>query len=298
MQSARLRPGGGVGTWEATSPFRTPRLGQGVFSHGHRLYVIGGGDGVDGYYDDVQTAAVGADGDIAPGGWRTSPNRLVIPRAAFATGTYRSGGQTYAYVVGGVGVDATGSTVHYASMEYAPIRADGSLGRWRLMANTFDRPRSSLTAAWVGRCLYVVGGFGDRLEDVFDDVQYSCLTARGTLGPWTTSPNRMNSVRYGAVMYVVPRPLLRAVEFVVVGGNSGGGVYLNQVESALVRGTAGVGPWTQSPPSAWLPQPQWGQTGQLHRGRAYLLGGVTRSQDYLSRTLWATVPSLLGRRAG
>lgn len=293
VQSAELsRTGGVVGSWHATTPFSGQRLGAGVFDRGNRLYVIGGGDGNVGYYDDIQYATVDANGDIAPGGWHTSPNHLVIPRAAFATGTYRFGGKTYAYVVGGVGNDANGNTVHYASMEYAELHADGSLGTWKLMANTFNRPRSSLTAAWVGGCLYIVGGFGDLLEDIFNDVQYSCLTADGTLGPWITSPNSMHSVRYGAAMFVKRLPLQNAVEFIVVGGNAGGGVYLNQVEHTVVHGASGNDPWVLAPESAWLPQPQWGQTGQLYAGKAYILGGVTRSQDYLNETIWARVHAL------
>lgn len=292
VQSAPLSTSGGVGSWHATTPFNIQRLGAGVFSLGNRLYVLGGGDGGVGYYDDVQYATVNSSGNIAAGGWHTSPNHLVIPRAAFATGTYQFDGKTYAYVAGGVGNDANGNTVHYANVEYAELKADGSIGRWTVMANTFNRPRSSLDAAFVGGCLYIVGGFGDLLEDIFNDVQYSCLTANGTLGPWKTSPNSMHNVRYGAALYVVPRPAQCAVEFIVVGGNAGGGVYLNQVEHSLVHGAAGNDPWTLSPDTAWLPQPQWGQTGQLYGNNAYLLGGVTRSQDYLNETLWAAVPTL------
>jgi hypothetical protein len=123
-------------------------------------------------------------------------------------------------------------------------------------------------------------------------VQYSCLTAHGTLGPWVTSPNPMHNVRYGAAMFVKPLPGRHAVEFIVAGGNAGGGVYLNQVEHTVVHGAAGNDPGVQSPESAWLPQPQWGQPGQLYHDKAYLLGGVTRSQDYLTETIWARVAAL------
>ncbi|MGI8664901.1 MAG: hypothetical protein ACR2N4_02545 [Jatrophihabitans sp.] len=293
VQSAQLSLSGGVvGSWHATTPFNTPRLGAGVASVGNRIYVIGGGDGGNGYLDDVQYASVDSSGNIAAGGWHASPNHLVIPRSSFATGTYQANGNTYLYVAGGVGNDANGNTIHYANVEYAKVNADGTIGPWALMANTFNRPRSALDATFVGSCLYILGGFGDLLEDIFSDVQYSCLRADGTLGPWTTSPNSMHNVRYGAALFVVPRPLLHGVEFIVVGGNAGGGVYLNQVEHAIVQPGASNGPWTQSASTAYLPQPQWGQTGQMYAGKAYILGGVTRSQDYLAETVWATVLSL------
>lgn len=293
VQSAVVsRHGGIVGTWHSTTPFNIPRLGAGIVAYKHRLYVIGGGDGGIGYYSDVQYASVDRSGDVASGGWNTSPNRLVIPRSSFSAGTYSVNDKTYLYVVGGVGNDASGNTVHYDNVEYAQIKSDGSVGPWALMANTFNKPRSGLSSAFVNGCLYIVGGFGDALTDIFADVQYSCLTPSGTLSPWVTSPNSLHVARYSPALFVVPRPGTRAVEFIVAGGNAGGGTYLSEVEHSVVRGRSGNSPWTVSNASADLPQAEWGQTGQLYAGKAYVLGGVTRSQDYLNDVVWARVPAL------
>ena len=296
VQWATLRHDGGIsGGWHQTTPFNVPRLGQTAARYGNYVYVIAGGDASFAYLDDVQIARVGDDGNITADGWRTSPYHLHHARAAASSDVITIDGTPYLYVIGGAGSDASGNTIHFADVEYARINAaDGSIGPWTLDPSQFAKPRSSMTTAFVQRCLYVVGGFGDALTDIFADTQYSCVHADGSLGPWHTSPNSMQQSRYGAEMVVV-RNADGSARFIVLGGNHGGGTYLNEVEQTTVTGAGGNSPWTVAPSSSFLPDAQWGQTGVLFGGNVYVLGGVLHSQEYLNRTIYAPVDDLFPR---
>jgi hypothetical protein len=293
VQWATLRPDRGIsGGWHQTTPFDVIRLGQTAARYGKYIYVIGGGDGFSAYFDDVEIARVGDNGNITADGWRTSPQHLRYARAAASSNVITIDGTPYLYVIGGVGSDASGNTIHFADVEYARINpADGSIGPWTLDPSQFAKPRSSMTTAFVQRCLYVVGGFGDAFEDIFADTQYSCVHDDGSLGPWHTSPNSMQQARYGAEMVVIDNDDGSA-RFIVLGGNHGGGTYLNEVEQTTVQAAGGTSPWTVAPSSSFLPNAQWGQTGVLFDGNVYVLGGVLRSQEYLNRAIYARVDDL------
>jgi hypothetical protein len=293
VQWATLSSSGGVvGGWHETTPFGTPRLGQSAVQYGNYIYVIGGGNGIESYYNTVEYAKIGPDGNITPAGWRVSPNHLIIPRAALSTSVTVIHGQPYLYTIGGVGSNSASETIHFASVEYAPIHPDGTLGSWTLSPSEFTGPRSSMTTAIVNGCLYSVGGFGETFTDIYSDVQYACLRSDGSLGPWTTSPNSMHDARYGAEMVAVQSSAGPA-QLVVLGGDAGEGTYLNEVERTTIGVHPGNTPWTVAPEANWLPQGQWGQTGVLFDGDVYVLGGVFRSQEYLDNAIYANVEGLL-----
>ncbi len=292
VQWATLSSSGGVsGGWHTTTPFTQARLGQTAVRYGDYIYVIGGGDGFETVYNTVEYAKVGPSGNITAAGWHSSPNDLIVARAAASSNVVVIGGQPYLYVTGGTGNNEAGEVIHFASVEYAPIHADGSLGKWTLNPTEFAKPRSSMTTAFAGGCLYVVGGFGEAFTEVYSDVQYACLHSNGSLGSWTTSPNSMHNVRYGAEM-VVSQSSTGLAQLIELGGNAGEGVYLNEIERTTARGPLGNTPWTVAPSTSFLPVGQWGQTGVLYEGRVYVLGGVTRSQEYLNNVIYARVSEL------
>lgn len=282
VQWAALAPGGGIaGGWHDTTSFAGLRLGEAATAFHDHIYVIGGGDGDVSYFGDVQYATVSPNGDIDRRGWTTSPFRLHFPRAAAGANVATVDGRTYLYVTGGVGADADGNTVHFSNVEYAQIHADGSLGPWVVGPNEFAKPRSAMATAVVDNCLYVVGGFGDLLTDIFTDVQYSCLGQNGAPGAWTTSPNPMRIGRYSPGLVVRPGPYGSA-RLVVLGGNAGGGTYLSEVEWADVHGHGAISAWHVAPTASFLPRTEWGQTAVLHQGSVFVFGGVTPSQDYVN----------------
>lgn len=295
VQWATLSEDGGIsGGWHTTTPFSLPRLGQSAVRYGNYVYVIGGGNGIESYYNAVEYAEVSPSGNISPGGWHIT-SALNLPRAALSTNVTTINDRPYLYAIGGAGSNAKGETIHFANVEYAPIRSNGSLGSWTVSPNEFVKPRSSMTTAIVGGCLYVVGGFGEAFTEVLGDVQYSCINSNGSVGPWTTSPNSLHIVRYGAEMVVVPNTDPSAnssAQFVVLGGNAGGGTYLNEIERTTVNGRSGNTPWTVAPAANFLPQAQWGQTGVLFGENVYVLGGVLRSQEYLNNAIYANVADL------
>lgn len=283
---------GSVGAWHSTTPFNISRLGQTAVRHGNYIYVIGGGDG-ENFSDDVEYARVGNDGNITAEGWIEGAYRTHEKRAAATSNVEVIDGVPYLYVVGGAGMDAAGNYIHFDSTEYARINADGSLGPWTLSPSEFNRPRSSQVTAIVGGCLYMIGGWGDLIHDIYDDVQYSCLNSDGSLGPWSTSPNKMSTVRYWPGAVVDDNPDGSAT-LTVLGGNRGDGTYLNQVEKTTLNpgGTPGNTPWVGAPQESWLPAGTWGQSAQLMRGNVYVFGGVLRDQTYLDDVIYAPIGSL------
>lgn len=290
VQWAGVGAGGNVvGGWHETTPFTTERLGQAAVAYNHFIYVLGGGNGFESYYNTVEYAEVGPSGNITPAGWHATSS-LNIPRAALSANVTVIGGRPYIYAIGGAGSKPNGETIHFANVEYAEIHANGSLGAWTISPNEFAKPRSSMTTAIVGGCLYVVGGFGEAFTEVLGEVQYSCINSNGSVKPWTLSPNSMHDVRFGAEMVVVPGS---TPKFVVIGGDAGEGTYLNEIESTNVYGRFGNSPWKVAPESAFLPQGQWGQTGVLLNGKVYVLGGVLRDQEYLDQAIFAPVSALL-----
>ncbi|HEV2741049.1 MAG TPA: hypothetical protein VGU66_20995 [Candidatus Elarobacter sp.] len=294
VQVARLLPSGGIAPsgWRTTTPFKTARLGHSSAAYRDRIYLVAGGDGFT-YFDDVQYARTNEDGTIAPDGWTTSPHHLNVPRAVQSSVVYRIDGRAYLYAVGGVG-DVNGNTVHFNTVEYARLADDGGVGPWTLSPMTFDRGRSSPATAIVNGCLYVVGGWGDAFTDIFADVQYSCLNSDGSLNPWKKSPNAMHVGRYGHTMIVVPHDDARAAELIVFGGNAGGGVYLNEIERSSTSGPGGNSPWVVLPAQDFFPNPRWGHTTVDYRGTVYILGGVTRSQQYLNEVIDAPIERFSG----
>jgi hypothetical protein len=259
------------GAWRATEPFKTARSGHGCAVFNKRLYVVGGGDGAK-YFGDVQYAPLNDDGTITAKTWQTSTASLNVPRSVIGCLVFIVNDQPYLYAVGGVG-EVDKKTVHFDTVEYAPINKDGSLGKWSLSKNRFQKGRSSPVCVISNRNLYVIGGWGDDLNDIFSDIQVARLQDNGEPGEWTTRKETIEPGRYGHAGVVWSRPTPPAL--LVLGGNAGKGNYLNDVQYASLK-AGQLGPFTKVPEKNFFPSPRWGHAAVVHKDRLYVIGGSAK----------------------
>jgi len=80
VEKGRLKPGGGIESWEETTPMASPREGMNIIVKGDTVYVIGGGN-LQGYPGSVEYAHFNAQGDI---GFWTTPAEAKKHREAIA----------------------------------------------------------------------------------------------------------------------------------------------------------------------------------------------------------------------
>jgi hypothetical protein len=196
VESATIGNDGSIapGAWQDTTPLPVARSGLGTAALNGRIYVVAG-YAKNGTLDDVLSAPIQSDGSLGP--WVTSANHLNIPRSNHRVEIFKTpAGATYLAAiagVGGVGAD----TVHFDSLEVAPIASDGSIGPWHLCPFHIKGGRSAPATLVNGGWLYVIGGWGDLLNDVFKDVQYAPIRDDGCVDPWHTSATLLNMPSYG-----------------------------------------------------------------------------------------------------
>ncbi|MNX74079.1 Kelch motif protein [compost metagenome] len=137
------------------------RSQQAIAVIGNYLYVIGGRTGPAAFTSTVERATINADGSLTS----FSPVAGVNLNQARACHTATVLG-SYLYVVGGT------NGGYLASVERAPINADGTLGNFSTYAGaTLNMGRFGHTATVVGNTLYVVGG-ETSVPDSFPDDGY------------------------------------------------------------------------------------------------------------------------------
>ena len=282
VQYATLGDDGNIrGGWHTTTPFPVSRTGHSCVTYKGYLYVIAGGDGLS-YYSDVRYAPINDDGSISSGAWHTSPHELNVPRAAHSSLVAEINGQAYLYVIGGVG-DVNGETIHFDHVEYAPINPDGSIGSWTVNQSTFTLGRSAAGTALINGYVYVTGGWGDILTDIFPDVQYAHLKPDGSLGPWASSQYPMYTGRYGHACVLYPNPST----ILVIGGNAGNGSYLNDLQYTTAGGGE-MAPWIQLPADYNIPTARWGHTSVTYKGLVYVIGGAAPGGVFLNDVQYAS----------
>jgi hypothetical protein len=120
--------------------------------------------------------------------------------------------------------------------------------------------------------LYVIGGWGDDfIADIFSDVQYAPLNNNGSVGSWTTSQYAILTGRYGHTAVIDPQD---DSTIMILGGNAGGGQYLNDVQFTSAGLNGETVAWTQLPAEFNFPTPRWGHTSITYKSRVYVIGGA------------------------
>lgn len=154
---------------------RAPRLlaarsAHRVWSSERWLYVIGGSSS-SAPLQSVERARINADGTL--GEFEPAPS-LTSPREGLML--WECAG--YLYAAGGYGASG-----QLASIERAPINADGTLGAWAAIASVLEAPRAYGDAVVAGANVYVFGGPDARANDS----GRAPIAADGSIGNFVTS---------------------------------------------------------------------------------------------------------------
>ncbi len=199
---AKLNSAGGTDTWQ-TSGNSLPgaiRRGGGTAYNGF-IYSIGGRNGDDTSGTTVGTvyyAPLDANGSV--GTWVTNGTSLPSGRMDFRPVAYNG----YMYVTGG----RDNSFVRTATVYYAPINADGSIGAWSTTTALPSARSGEITAAGSNGYLYVVGGVPTSGGSATNTTYYALLNSNGTISSWSTSTTlpatrTPNVVNYGGTLYAL-----------------------------------------------------------------------------------------------
>lgn len=290
--------------WCRTQPFQRARSGHGCVVYNNHIYIIGGGDGIR-YFSDVQYSAIEEDGSVSLAGWKTSKNSLVFPRSAHGCGVFVKNDKTFIYVAGGAGIK-NGNTIHFNSVEYAPIHSGGSVGEWSLCNSHFSEGRAHCGVVIINDHLYVVGGWGD--EDIFADVQHTPILTDGSLGEWVTNRSTLNFSRLGQTTVFYNHAPLQALfvlggAFIIgrrEGGNkpinknsakrraTGRGRYYNGTSSYLgdvqysIINADGTSPWIPLSTELDFAPPRWGHTSIIEGNNLFVIGGQSNTGEFLN----------------
>lgn len=264
VQYAPINADGTLGTWGASTAFTTARYGHTAVAYKGKLYVMGGYDGTT-LYSTAQYATIDAppDATMSMGSWTTNAVGLgagsgnaaarVTTRANHGSVVYNG----YIYVIGGTGVSATQTSVHYA-----PLNANGSVGTWAVTSPLLAA-RAGVSAVAYNGYMYAIGG-QDSAGVFTTSSYYAAINADGSLGAWT-STTALTSVRsdeglevYNGRMYVT-------------GGITTGAARLTTVEYITINanGTLGAN-WVST---TALPTGRGAHASAVYNGYIYAFGG-------------------------
>jgi N-acetylneuraminic acid mutarotase len=228
--------------------------------------------------------------------WQTG-TALGVARGYMGT-AYANG---YAYLVGGTPTP-TGFGGSLTTVEYAQVKADGSLGSWTA-TTSLPQARAFDSVVTANGYLYVVGGAST--SSPVNTVYYAKLNNDGTVGSWQTATNTLPGNRYGGITVVNNGYIY------MVGGNSAGGVYTSTVLYAKLNADGSTGAWQTNTYNIGCATPGCGspvnvsnlQGGVVANGYFYTVGGSVSGTDTAnvyytklnadgSTGAWATTSSL------
>jgi hypothetical protein len=247
--TAAIHADGSVGPWETTTPLPAPRFYHAGGSRPGFAYVLGGETDdftTDALYaQPVDTAALSA--------WAfTEP---------FITKRFRHSSVVSVdrvYVIGGV------SVTPLADVQRATILADGTLTPWQPttpLPTTRHRHASSTYNGFV----YVLGGSIDTMTAYTNDVVMAPIDGSGALGDWVEQPGFVTT-RFGCKSVAANNRVY------VVGGLSGSGYPLEDVQYAVMSANGALGDWVETTP---FDGGRYAHAIALFNGRIYVVGGVS-----------------------
>ncbi|WP_455210088.1 Kelch repeat-containing protein [Kaarinaea lacus] len=186
-------------------------------------------------------------------GWRQG-NPLSFPRAGTAAVAHNG----FIYVIGGVdGRDFV------ATVEYAPIEADGILGQWRL-GPSLNVERGFIDAVVHNDSIYVVGGGnGPNGKNLLRSAERARINGDGSLSPWVVEHNEMKIPRRCSKIMVAGNHVYSFGGF--------GGALLDSVERAPILDNGQLGEWIVEDQPMTLPR--YVNTVKKVQNNAYVIGG-------------------------
>lgn len=140
-----------ISRWNATENLIEARRSHAATAANGFIYTIGGLDNNDRYISETEYSQIRSNGALKQ--WQ-STSALLQPRFYLAASNY----QKRVYAIGGAIGELGKNNLPVATVESAPILADGRLGEWRREADMLT-PRRALTVERYENWIYAIGGY-------------------------------------------------------------------------------------------------------------------------------------------
>lgn len=278
VQYAPINADGSLGTWTATTSLNNPRYGHSMVAYNNVMYVVAGNVG-GGAGTSVISAPINANGSL--GTW-TEANPINLNRRQHSTAIYNG----YMYVIGGAINPSINS--FRASVEYAKINANGSIGTWITAPVNFTGARGNLMGFVYGGYVYVMGGLnGLNNGNTLQDVQYAKINADGSVGStWQVSSQLPFAA--GAAGYAMYNGFVY-----IAGGLDTNAARVNTLQAANVMADGDIHDWEHiaDGSASNFANRRDGLGLVAYRGYLYVLGGLGPSSAYYNDSQYMPIDS-------
>lgn len=187
VYSATIAGDGSLGSWTAATTMLSSRTYAGAAVNNGYLYVWGGyNTTTNSATGSVEYTKINPDGTL--GEWHTS-TAMTTAVCRAATASYNG----FLYSFGGSTTPTAGcantSTGVVNTVQFAPLKADGSVGNWStttaIAYGTSGQVMSAMAGAYNGY-MYLLGGTNNGGATAYSNVQYAPINNDGTLGSWAS----------------------------------------------------------------------------------------------------------------
>lgn len=279
---AKIKADGTLSSWTATTSFTTARDRMGATAYNGFVYLMGGFTGSAAA--DVQYAPINSDGTL--GAW-VATSSMLGSRRSMGYGVDRG----YLYAFGGcsTGPACTGLQ---SSAEYAPIHADGTVGKWDI-ATSFTTARLFNGGAMYNGYAYSIGGCASEPTNnnncagiEYGDSQYAAITPTpGDVLPPAATATSLSASRAGTAVTAYNGYLYSA------GGCNGTtcATAVTTVDFAILHDDGTVGTWAAT--TAALPAARYGGAMVGFGGKLYFFGGDSGTGTGQTNVYSATLSS-------
>ncbi|MHB8443381.1 MAG: hypothetical protein ACYDAS_03390, partial [Patescibacteria group bacterium] len=228
-------------SWSADSGATGYNIYKGTVSGGEQFLQSVSGGSTTSYVDSGNQATV------------TWPTTTSLPQALYdATSVVYNG---YVYEIGGY------TTAAVATVYYAPINSDGTIGSW-VATTSLPAATEVATSVVYNGYVYEIGGVV--AGAYVSTVDYAPINTNGTLGAWTATTSlpvvldQATSVVYNGYIYEM--------------GGCGNTCPVATVDYALINSNGTIGAWTAT---TSLPVATYDATSVEYNGYVYEIGGYT-----------------------
>jgi len=262
---AQIQNNGALGPWQPGPALNEERGFIDAVVHGDYVYVVGGGNDLNGHnlLRSAERARIHADGTLGP--WQQEKNQMVLTRRC--SKLIATDKRLYAF--GGFG----GALLD--SVEYAEFQPDGSLGEWKMDTELMTIPRYVGTVKKSGGRFFVIGGHDQTKGVGITNVEWSRPGDTGALQKWQAAAP-MQQGRYS-------QSGASHDNFIYALGGISGAEYLDSIERTAVGKDGKLSPWQFTTP---LDQPRANFSTIDYQGHLYVIGGTNRD-GYLNSVIYA-----------
>jgi len=262
---AQIKKNGTLGPWQPGPALNEERGFIDAVAHGDYVYVVGGGNDLNGHnlLRSAERARINADGTLGP--WQQEKNQMVLTRRC--SKLIATDKRLYAF--GGFG----GALLD--SVEYAEFQPDGSLGVWKMDTESMTIPRYVGAVKKNGGRFFAIGGHDQNKGVGITNVEWSRPSASGALQKWQAAAQlqqgrySQSGASYNNYLYAL--------------GGISGAEYLDSIERTAVGPDGKLTPWQYTTP---LDQPRANFSTIDYQGHLYVIGGTNRD-GYLSSVIYA-----------